>query len=213
VWVHFGSCPAFHSPDPNAPGWCCPSDPEQCSCSPVLVNVEGNGFDLTNLTFGVNFDINADGFRGRIAWTTRNSDDSWLALDINGNGQIDNGTELFGNYTEQPEPQPHAEKNGFLALAEWDRTAAGGNNDGKITASDAVFTRLRLWQDFNHNGVSESAELRTLAEVGVASIDLDYMESEKTDQHGNEFRYRAKVKDIHGNQLGKLAWDVFLVNH
>jgi hypothetical protein len=54
--------------------------------------------------------------------------------------------------------------------------------------------------------------LHALAELGLASIELDYHESKRTDEHGNQFRYRAKVKDAQGAQIGRWAWDVFLIN-
>ncbi|HEX8097787.1 MAG TPA: hypothetical protein VF507_07105, partial [Pyrinomonadaceae bacterium] len=180
-----------------------------CVFTPILVDVAGDGFRLTDRSNGVVFDIKANGSPAQTAWTAPGSDDAFLVLDRNGNGLIEDSTELFGNFTPQPKI---FEPNGFAALAEYDKPGNGGNNDGVIDANDAVYSSLRLWQDINHNGVSEWDELHTLPELSVGSISLDYKVSRRQDSYGNQFRYRGKVYGLNPYGAERWAFDVIFTS-
>ena len=185
--------------------------PDGCLCSqatPIMLDLGGNGCRLTDAPRGVDFDINGDGRRERLSWTSPDADEAFLALDRNGNGVIDDGAELFGNFTTQP---TSAEPNGFIALAEFDKAGNGGNEDGMISANDAVFSSLLLWEDSNHNGTSEPAEIHSFTDQSITAIELKYRTTNKSDTYGNVFRYRAKAHDVNGPRSGRWVWDVVLL--
>jgi len=189
-------------------------DEADCQCefaSPIIVDTTGEGFHLTSAQEGVAFDIAGDGHPIQMAWTAATSRNAFLALDRNHNGKIDNGKELFGNFTRQPKSH---DPNGFLALAEFDKPENGGNGDGIIDKRDAIFSHLLLWIDENHDGVSQPNELHTLPELGVSSLALKYKDSRRTDEFGNLFRYKAAVdpdpRDSESKD-GRWTYDVFFM--
>lgn len=186
-------------------GGCCTS-----IYSPILIDINGDGFAMTSAANGVWFDLNGDGVPQHISWTSLGSDDGWLFLDRNNNGLVDSGRELFGNFTPQP---PSRSPNGFLALAEYDKPTLGGNGDGVIDVKDAVYPLLRLWVDANHDGVSQPSELHTLSDFRITGISLDYSEFRRTDAFGNQFKLRARVISARSSDVGRWAWDVFLATN
>lgn len=169
-----------------------------CRISPLVVDMDGDSFHYTDVAGGVKFDLTGDGRKFQVAWPTVTSGDAWLVLDRNGNGTIDSGRELFGNFTAQVADVQTG--NGFLALAEYDKPVYGGNGDGVINAQDEVFSFLQLWQDANHNGVSDPNELTTVASRNIVSLPLTYTEATVTDQYGNRFSLKNNVTLSDGSQ-------------
>ncbi|HYU32421.1 MAG TPA: hypothetical protein VEW48_09670 [Thermoanaerobaculia bacterium] len=180
---------------------------EAYGCSPILVDLENDGFQLTGLDDPVWFDIDADGDMDLMSWTNRG--EGMLALDRNGNGAIDDGGELFGDATLLADGTRAA--NGYLALAELDSWLFGGNGDGVIDATDAAFGTLLLWTDTDHSGTSKPGELQTFEQAGILRIGLQYRTSHRVDRYGNEFRYlgHAWQERRGGGVRPILTWDVF----
>jgi Ca2+-binding RTX toxin-like protein len=133
----------------------------QTVTSPLVLDLDNNGFETKAKTDGVYFDLDNNGFAEKTAWT---SGDAFLTYDLNENGKIDNGGELFGNHTLVGNEKA---ADGFEALSQYDE-----NGDGFIDENDSVYQLMRLWND-NGNGISEDGEFKTLAEMGVNSIDLN----------------------------------------
>lgn len=171
-----------------------------CS-SPILIDLSGDGLALTGLSDPVLFDIDGDGAPEQLGWTAAGSEDAFLALDRDGNGRIDDGRELFGNFTPQPES---SEPNGFLALAVFDL-----DGNGWIDGSDPVFADLLLWRDRNHDGRSQPEELFPLADSPVRGISTRFHETRREDRHGNWFRWSSLVAFERGRKLA--ATDVIFV--
>jgi len=188
----FGSCTT--SADCDCGGWCSAGEcilPE--GCSPILIALGPRAsIQLTSAKAGVWFDLQGSGRRFRVAWTGPGEPVGFLVRDRNNNGTIDDGSELFGNYT--PLPGGGTAPNGFDALAAYDLPANGGNGDGWIDPSDAIWPQLRLWIDVNHNGLSESTEIHQFSEYALSRISLDYVRLNRRDEYGNVLRYKSKCQ-------------------
>jgi hypothetical protein len=202
--------------DPTAPGGGGDQPTFVSGCSPIIIDSEGEGFHLTSASAGVKFDIAGTGTPIRIAWTDPAFHNAFLALP-GADSLVHNGKQLFGNFTQQA---TSVHPNGFLALAEYDKPENGGNGDGIIDEKDAVFSRLRLWIDENHDGICQPNELHPLAEMNIYSLALGFFASSRTDEFGNQFRYKARVNpderrdkqdETPTGDPGRWAYDVFFV--
>lgn len=177
-----------------------------CVDCPIFIDTAGDGIELVSPEMGVPFDLNRDGTAEQLSWTKPGSDDGLLVLDRDQNGIIDNGRELFGNRFFDTAPEGSAD--GYSALRIFDVAANGGNGDGIISALDSIFSALRVWLDSNHDGIAQTGELTPLGVMGIESIELYHLESRRTDEFGNIFRYRSKVH--FSNHKQKYSYDVFL---
>ena len=145
--------------------------------SPLVVDLDGDGVETTTTEDGTHFDHDNNGFAEKTSWVGK--DDGLLVRDINSNGQIDDGTELFGNNSVLSSGEKAA--NGFEALKDLD-----SNNDGIFNSSDTTWNQVKVWKDANSNGVVDEGELLTLEQANVSGINLDYNSSSTTDENGNQ---------------------------
>jgi hypothetical protein len=147
--------------------------------SPIALDLDGDGIETVSVANGTFFDHAADGFAELTGWV--GPDDGFLVRDVNANGTIDSGRELFGSETLLANGLKAA--NGFEALKGLDTNA-----DGVIDANDTAFAELRVWKDADGNGRTDAGELFSLAEAGVHSINVHYTNSNFIDPQGNAHR-------------------------
>lgn len=176
----------------NASAWPCGPDgsdggihePSQSVSASFIImptsdkKLKRDDYELTDGLDGVRFDLDGDGIEEQTSWTVANSGLAFLALDRNGNGKIDNGKELFGNYTHP------GKNNGFAALL------VDSNNSGLVGEGHPLYDKLLLWEDSNHNGLSESHELHKFADYYIA-LDGGYEDDDLVDKNGNKFRFKG----------------------
>jgi hypothetical protein len=156
--------------------------------TPLVLDLNGDGVRTTSVQDGVAFDIQGNGQVLKTGWT--DGTDGLLAIDLNHDGAINSGAELFGSATVVP--QGGKALDGFEALRQYDT-----NRDDVIDAQDAVFADLKVWTDANSDGMSNSSELLSLTHVGVQSINLRASQSNALD-NGNALTLMSNWTSIDG---------------
>jgi Zn-finger nucleic acid-binding protein len=171
---------------------------------PIILDLDGDGLETVGVASNIYFDFDADGVLTRTGWV--NKDDALLVWDRNGNGRIDTGAELFGDFT--PLPNGTLAPNGFAALA-----ALDSNGDGVIDASDPAFAELKLWRDTSQDGQTGTGELISLADAGIVSLNLAHTLKNQTLANGNTLAREGTFTRADGSSSGmgefKLAIDTF----
>ena len=152
--------------------------------SPIALDLDGNGIQTTALIDSQGtFDLLGTGQAVHSGWLS--SGDAFLAIDNNGNGVIDDISELFGGNVGQ----------GFAKLASFDT-----DGNGLVDANDADFAKLLVWQDLNGNHATDAGELRTLSDVGLTSLATSYTMAPE-DQLGNVLGERSVATLADGRQI------------
>jgi len=148
---------------------------------PIVVDVDGDGVELlARADASVFFDMDGDGIKELTGWVGK--DDAFLSIDANNNGIIDNINELVGDLN----------RSGFAELKSYDL-----NGDDVVDSKDSVFSKLRIWNDKNSNGITDAGELRTLAQAGIKSIDLKYT-TVSFNAEGNHIHEQATFEKTDG---------------
>ena len=148
---------------------------------------------------------NGDKVAFKSSWV--NSSDGILARDIDGDGKITSGAELFGNFTKLKNGE--LAKNGAQALKDLD-----DNNDGIFDSNDKAFNEILVWQDKNSDGISQKNELKTLNEHNIKSIDLEFMaDNTALDKDNKQILIGSFSTNISNESKNNLASDIdFSVN-
>lgn len=156
---------------------------------PLVLDLDGDGIETISLQDGAYFDLDSNGFAEKSGWIK--SDDGFLVLDRDGNGEINGGRELFGDQTILQNGT--VASNGYEALAELD-----DNKDGKIDNQDGKFADLRIWRDLNQDGLSSERELFGLEQLGIKSLNLVYSNINIQDSSGNIVSRKGSFEKIDG---------------
>jgi len=165
--------------------------------TPIVLDLNGNGITTLAMADGVQFDLLASGQPVQTGWVAPG--DGLLVRDLNSDGIINNGTELFGNATVLADGSTASD--GYQALADLD-----SNHDGVISKADVAFSQVGVWVDGNSDGISEAGEVYSLAELGITEISVQ-AQLTATQDHGNKIGLTSTFKTSDG--VSHVAGDVW----
>jgi len=170
------------------------------TATPIVLDLDGNGIQTTTLADGVKFDVNNNGTIERTAWVARG--DGLLVRDLNRDGIINDGGELFGEGTKLLDGTKA--KDGYVALR-----ALDSNLDGVIDANDSEFSQLMVWIDRNGDARTNQGELMSLSDLGIASLSLDAKASSEVN-NGNLIGLMGSFTSTDGrtHQMGDVWFQI-----
>ncbi len=167
--------------------------------SPLIISMDSKsrGIKLTAPMDGIQFDILGQRSapiahaKKQISWLQAGQEYYFITLP-NDSSRVLGIDQMFGDNTRGPDGKYSA--NGYLALAKYD-----DDHDGFITGEDEIFSKLRLWNDDNRDGISQASELFSLEEKKISLIDLHYDKRYKEqDAYGNQTLMKSIVKTEDG---------------
>ncbi|WP_143824231.1 calcium-binding protein, partial [Neisseria canis] len=166
---------------------------------PLVLDLDGDGIETVGSQGykGTLFDHNKDGIQTATGWVA--SDDGLLVIDLNSDGVINNGSELFGDSAVLKDGSNAA--HGYAALKEFD-----SNADGMVDAKDENFDKLRVWRDLNQDGISQEGELFTLESLNIQSLDVAYQDVNTRLGNGNTIAQKGSytLADGQTREMGDL---------
>ena len=157
--------------------------------SPVILDLNHDDKFSVSVDNGVRFDMKSSGSLLKTGWV--NANDGLLARDLNGDGLINNGSELFGDITKLPNGKSAAD--GFAALSMLDN-----NRDGVINVKDASWKDLKIWIDRDSDGHTDTGELVSLDSAGIVSLKLGAKSSTAT-ENGNKIGLVSSYSSADGS--------------
>ena len=160
------------------------------AATPLILDLNNDGVRTLGTDAGVQFDLTGLGRLASVGWSS--PEDGFLVRDMNDDGLINDGAEMFGEATVLANGE--RAQDGFEALSDLDT-----NQDAVVDNQDEAFNSLAIWRDANTDGVTDAGELLTLAQHGIESLNLSYTESDRVD-NGNQLRLVSSFTKTDGSQ-------------